>query len=264
MAEDVIILIPARMAATRLPGKPLADIAGPADDRPCAGPRRRGRRRPGVRRDRFAQRSPRRSTKAGGRAVMTRPDHASGSDRIFEALQRIARPAPRSSSTCRATCRRSIPPISARRSRRSPIRRSTSRPSRPRSARREERTNPNVVKVVGTPVGAASRRLRALYFTRATAPYGDGPLYHHIGLYAYRRAALERFVRLPPSPWSGARSSSNCARSKPACGSMSPSWRRCRSASIRRTISKSRAPCWRNADLTTPTLEGRAPSREPA
>ena len=62
----------------------------------------------------------------------------------------------------------------------------------------EERTNPNVVKVVGSPIGP--RRLRALYFTRATAPYGDGPRYHHIGLYAYRRAALERFVALPPSP----------------------------------------------------------------
>ena len=55
-----------------------------------------------------------------------------------------------------------------------------------------------MVKVVGTPV--APGRLRALYFTRATAPYGEGPLYHHIGLYAYRRAALERFVELPPSP----------------------------------------------------------------
>ena len=55
-----------------------------------------------------------------------------------------------------------------------------------------------MVKVVGTPVGPA--RLRALYFTRATAPSGDGPLYHHIGLYAFRRAALERFVALPPSP----------------------------------------------------------------
>ena len=55
-----------------------------------------------------------------------------------------------------------------------------------------------MVKVVGSPVGAG--RLRALYFTRATAPCGDGPRYHHIGLYAYRRAALERFVALPPSP----------------------------------------------------------------
>ena len=61
-----------------------------------------------------------------------------------------------------------------------------------------EKINPNVVKVVGTPIG--ENRLRALYFTRATAPWGDGPLYHHVGLYAYRRAALERFVALPPSP----------------------------------------------------------------
>src|SRR5207245_2787394 len=61
-----------------------------------------------------------------------------------------------------------------------------------------ERDNPNVVKVVGTPV--APNRLRALYFTRATAPYGEGALYHHSGLYAYRRAALDRFVALPPSP----------------------------------------------------------------
>jgi 3-deoxy-manno-octulosonate cytidylyltransferase (CMP-KDO synthetase) len=60
-----------------------------------------------------------------------------------------------------------------------------------------ERTNPNVVKVVGSPIG--TKRLRALYFTRATAPAGEGPLYHHIGLYAYRRTALERFVALPPS-----------------------------------------------------------------
>jgi 3-deoxy-manno-octulosonate cytidylyltransferase (CMP-KDO synthetase) len=61
----------------------------------------------------------------------------------------------------------------------------------------EERTNPNVVKVVGTPL--EGNLLRALYFTRATAPWGDGPLYHHIGMYAYRRSALARFVSLPPS-----------------------------------------------------------------
>ena len=55
-----------------------------------------------------------------------------------------------------------------------------------------------MVKLVGSEV--APGRLRALYFTRATAPSGDGPLYHHIGLYAYRRRALARFVALPPSP----------------------------------------------------------------
>ena len=54
-----------------------------------------------------------------------------------------------------------------------------------------------MVKLVGTPVSPT--RLRALYFTRAKAPYGAGPLYHHIGLYAFRRAALERFTALPPS-----------------------------------------------------------------
>jgi 3-deoxy-manno-octulosonate cytidylyltransferase (CMP-KDO synthetase) len=64
--------------------------------------------------------------------------------------------------------------------------------------REDEKTDANVVKVVGSEV--APSRLRALYFTRATAPSGDGPLYHHIGLYAYRRRALARFVGLPPSP----------------------------------------------------------------
>ena len=63
--------------------------------------------------------------------------------------------------------------------------------------REDERGNPNVVKAV-VPLAPGARRGRALYFTRATAPTGDGPLYHHIGLYAYRRAALERFVALPP------------------------------------------------------------------
>jgi len=64
----------------------------------------------------------------------------------------------------------------------------------------EEKTNPNVVKIVGSPKlldgRLSERHLRALYFTRATAPWGEGPLYHHIGLYAYRRAALERYVAL--------------------------------------------------------------------
>ena len=138
--------------------------------------------------------------KAGGRAVMTRADHVSGSDRIFEALASADPEAPLQYRGQRAgrPADASTPPTSAPRSRRLPIRRSTSPRWRPRSCGREERTNPNVVKVVGSPI--APKRLRALYFTRATAPAGRGPLYHHIGLYAYRRAALERFVALPPSP----------------------------------------------------------------
>jgi 3-deoxy-manno-octulosonate cytidylyltransferase (CMP-KDO synthetase) len=67
-----------------------------------------------------------------------------------------------------------------------------------RITREEERTASHVVKMVGSPLGGG--RHRALYFTRATAPWGEGPLYHHIGLYAWRRDALARFVALPPSP----------------------------------------------------------------
>jgi 3-deoxy-manno-octulosonate cytidylyltransferase (CMP-KDO synthetase) len=65
-------------------------------------------------------------------------------------------------------------------------------------ARPEDRDNPNVVKIAASTI--APRRLRCLYFSRATIPYGDGPLWHHIGLYAYRRGALDRYMRLPPSP----------------------------------------------------------------
>ena len=139
--------------------------------------------------------------KAGGRAVMTRTDHASGSDRIFEALGR--RPTRSARAEIVVNVQGDLPTLApadiARRARAARrLRRSTSPRWRPRSRGAEERTNPNVVKVVGSPVAAG--RLRALYFTRATAPAGDGPLYHHIGLYAYRRAALARFVALPPSP----------------------------------------------------------------
>ena len=76
-----------------------------------------------------------------------------------------------------------------------------------------DRANPNSVKVVGaaTPV---PRRLRALYFTRATAPWGEGPLYHHFGMYAYRRAALERFVALRAFAPGGARAARAAARAR--------------------------------------------------
>jgi 3-deoxy-manno-octulosonate cytidylyltransferase (CMP-KDO synthetase) len=138
--------------------------------------------------------------KAGGEAVMTRPDHASGSDRIHEAVQMVDPDRgievivnlqgdlptldPKLVRACVAALREGeadIGTIAAE------------------IVREEERTNPNVVKVVGSPLGRGGI-LRALYFTRATAPYGDGPLYHHIGIYAYRRSALDRFVALPPSP----------------------------------------------------------------
>jgi 3-deoxy-manno-octulosonate cytidylyltransferase (CMP-KDO synthetase) len=131
--------------------------------------------------------------------VMTRADHVSGSDRVFEALE-VADPQRRSAIIVNVQCdlptlapadiAAAIGPLADAAVDITTLAAEISRA--------EERTDPNVVKLVGTPVGA--RRLRALYFTRAAAPAGEGPLYHHIGLYAFRRAALARFVGLPPSP----------------------------------------------------------------
>jgi 3-deoxy-manno-octulosonate cytidylyltransferase (CMP-KDO synthetase) len=204
MAESVLILIPARMASIRLPGKPLADIAG----RPMIAHVLDRALESGVGPVYVATDSEQIATavaKAGGQAVMTRSDHASGSDRIFEAMERIG-----GGADVIVNVQGDLPTIDPAviRAALSPLDDQTVDIATLAAEIRvpDERTNPNVVKVVGTPVdppGGAiptgPARLRALYFTRATAPYGDGPLYHHIGLYAYRRAALERFVRLPAS-----------------------------------------------------------------
>ena len=130
---------------------------------------------------------------------MTRADHPSGSDRIFEALG-VVDPNGRAKIVVNvqgdlptldpADLAAALAPLGDPAVDIATLAAEIKHP--------EERTNPNVVKVVGTPVSPG--RLRALYFTRATAPAGDGALYHHIGLYAYRRSALERFVKLPPSP----------------------------------------------------------------
>jgi 3-deoxy-manno-octulosonate cytidylyltransferase (CMP-KDO synthetase) len=194
---EALVLIPARMASARLPGKPLAEIAGvpmivhvwrrasearigpvvvATDSRDIAGAVER----------------------AGGRAVLTRADHASGSDRIHEAVglvdaqgrfDRVVNVQGDLPTLDPAAIRASVAPLD------DPEVEIATLAAEIR--RDEERTNPNVVKVIGTEV--APGRLRALYFTRATAPYGEGPLHHHIGLYAYRRSALARFVSLPPS-----------------------------------------------------------------
>jgi 3-deoxy-manno-octulosonate cytidylyltransferase (CMP-KDO synthetase) len=194
----VITIIPARMASTRLPGKPLADIAGlPMIVHVL---RRAQEARTGevvVATDSEAVFAC--VDKAGGRAIMTRTDHVSGSDRIAEALAAVD---PEVSCGIVLNVQGDLPTIEP-----ADIRAALAPLADPavdiatlaaEIVRTEERDNPNVVKVVGSPL--SPNRLRALYFTRATAPFGDGPLYHHIGLYAYRRAALERFVALPPSP----------------------------------------------------------------
>jgi 3-deoxy-manno-octulosonate cytidylyltransferase (CMP-KDO synthetase) len=195
---DTLILIPARMAATRLPGKPLADIAGlpmivhvlRRAEAAAIGPVVVATDSPAI--EAAVQ-------QAGGRAVMTRSDHASGSDRVFEAAG-IVDPAGRAAIV--VNVQGDLPTLA-------PTDIAAAAALLADQAvdigtvaaeitRAEERDDPSVVKVVGSPAGPA--RLRALYFTRATAPSGEGPLYHHVGLYAYRRRALERFVALPPSP----------------------------------------------------------------
>jgi 3-deoxy-manno-octulosonate cytidylyltransferase (CMP-KDO synthetase) len=196
--RDVLILIPARMASTRLPGKPLADIAG----EPMIVHVLRCAQAAGIGPVAVATDSPEIAAcveKAGGRAAMTRGDHASGSDRIFEALRSVD-PAGRAEIIVNlqgdlptlppADIAATLTPLADPAVDIATLAAQITEPG--------ERRNPNVVKVVGSPV--APRRLRALYFTRADAPAGEGPSYHHIGIYAYRRAALIRFVALPASP----------------------------------------------------------------
>jgi 3-deoxy-manno-octulosonate cytidylyltransferase (CMP-KDO synthetase) len=193
-----VVLVPARMASTRLPGKPLADIHG----EPMIVHVWRRAVEAGVGPVVVCADTPEvvaAVEKAGGRAVLTRPDHASGSDRIYEAICEFD---PQGRHDVVVNVQGDLPTIEA-----SAVRAALAPLEHPDVdiatlaaliRREEERTDPNVVKLVGTEIGATRRR--ALYFTRATAPWGEGPLFHHIGLYAYRRAALERFVKMPPSP----------------------------------------------------------------
>lgn len=192
-----IVLIPARMAATRMPDKPLADIGGEpmivhvlrraleADIGPVA----------------VACDDPRVAAvveQAGGTAVLTRPDHPSGSDRIFEAIGALD---PDGRHRRVVNLQGDLPTVDPKTIRACLALLDDERVDIGTACavitEERERSDPNVVKVVGSPV--TTDRLRALYFTRATAPHGEGPLHHHIGLYAYRRDALARFVGLAPS-----------------------------------------------------------------
>jgi 3-deoxy-manno-octulosonate cytidylyltransferase (CMP-KDO synthetase) len=197
-AKFPLTVIPARLASTRLPDKPLADIGGRAMivrvwERAVAaglGPVLVAAAEPAIVAAIHA---------AGGEAVLTDPDHPSGSDRIWEAVQRFD-PAGRHDAIINVqgdlptidpdTIRAALQPLAD-----SAVDIATLGVV---ISEESERENPNVVKAVvelkpGASIG------RALYFTRCTAPWGDGPLLHHIGLYAYRRDALARFVTLPPA-----------------------------------------------------------------
>ncbi|RTL53621.1 MAG: 3-deoxy-manno-octulosonate cytidylyltransferase [Bradyrhizobiaceae bacterium] len=196
--NNTLILIPARMAATRLPGKPLLDIAGkPMIAHVVARAKEAAAGRAVVATD--SQEIAAIVRAHGGEAVMTRADHPSGSDRIHEALETLDGAG---AIDTVINLQGDLPTIAP-----DDIRAVTTPLKDPAVdiatlaaiiRKDEEHTNPNVVKIVGSPIGPD--RLRALYFTRATAPYAEGPRYHHIGIYAYRRAALKRFVALPPSP----------------------------------------------------------------
>jgi 3-deoxy-manno-octulosonate cytidylyltransferase (CMP-KDO synthetase) len=173
--SDPLILIPARMAATRFPGKPLADIATDAPEIMHV------------------------VEQAGGIAILTSTEHLSGSDRINEAADLID---PDGNHDVVINLQGDFPTITPEAIASAIIPLSDPAVDIATLAAEitdeEEKTAPSVVKLIGTPAGP--NRMRALYFTRATAPTGDGPLYHHVGIYAYRRAALKRFVSLPASP----------------------------------------------------------------
>ena len=194
-----IVVIPARMAATRLPGKPLADIGGRAMilrvlDQALAAGIGPVAVAAGDAEIVEAVRN------AGGTAVLTDPALPSGSDRILAALGELDPGrrhdavinlqgdmpfvAPAVLSACAGLLERQpscdIATVVAAES--SPA----------------DRTNPDVVKAI-LALGEGEGAGRALYFTRSTL-HGDGPVWRHIGIYGYRRAALERFNATPPSP----------------------------------------------------------------
>jgi len=203
-ALNPIVVIPARLAATRLPLKPLADIHG----EPMIVHVWRRAMAAGVGPVLVACAEAAVAeaiTRAGGNAVLTRPDHPSGSDRIFEAVERVD---PDRAFDTVVNLQGDLPTIDPA------VVRAVLAPLADPAVDiatlaatitiPEERTNPSVVKAVAgfpdAPGAAGLRIARALYFSRASVPSGDGPLYHHIGIYSYRRAALARFVALPPSP----------------------------------------------------------------
>lgn len=195
--KNPIVMIPARLDASRLPDKVLADINGA----PMVVHAWRRGMETGIGPVVVAAAAPAIAEaveKAGGKAVLTDPDLPSGSDRIHQALTRLD---PDRTYDAVVNLQGDLPNIGP-----AQVRAAFDLLSDPavdigtlaaEIVNPEDRDNPNAVKAV-FPCPPGARRGRALYFTRATAPYGNGPLYHHFGLYAYRRAALERFVSLPP------------------------------------------------------------------
>lgn len=193
-----IILIPARLGSTRLPGKVLADIAG----EPMIVHVLRRALASGLGPVAVACGEPEVAAAiraAGGQAILTDPDLPSGSDRIFAALQEID---PAGEYQAIINLQGDLPAIAPD---------YLAQVLRPLAAgydigtlvapvtTPEEAQASSVVKCVCA-FTSPSEVVPALYFSRNAVPSGEGPLWHHIGIYAYRREALAKFVSLPPSP----------------------------------------------------------------
>jgi 3-deoxy-manno-octulosonate cytidylyltransferase (CMP-KDO synthetase) len=191
-----IVLIPARMASTRLPNKPLADIHG----EPMIVHVWRRAVEANIGPVTVACGEPeivRAVEKAGGHAILTRASHPTGSDRIFEALERLD---PGGRHDAVVNVQGDLPTVDPR-----TVRAAFEALSDPEAdigtvcalvGSEHEKTDSAVVKPV-VAFAAGQTVARAHYFSRATVPSGEGPIYHHIGLYAYRREALKRFILLP-------------------------------------------------------------------
>ena len=194
-----IIVIPARMSSTRLPGKPLLDIAGESmivrawrqAVKAGCGPVLVAAAEEEIRSE---------IRRVGGDAVLTDPALQSGSDRVHQALLRHD---PQGRFDCVINLQGDLPALNpaAIRAVGSALEQSGADIATLAALIRDavDRDNPAVVKAVAA-WNAEATRGRALYFTRARVPFGDGPLFHHVGIYAFGRAALARFVALPVSP----------------------------------------------------------------
>jgi 3-deoxy-manno-octulosonate cytidylyltransferase (CMP-KDO synthetase) len=200
-SEDAtIVLIPARLASSRLPDKPLAQIAGlpmivHVWRRACEaaiGPVVVACAEAAIAEAVVAH---------GGEAVLTEPSLPSGTDRIFEALSRCD---PERRFRRVINLQGDLPTLdpAAVRATLAPIDRLGTEMGTLVVPTDDvaDKANPNVVKAVVSFEAGEAGLGRALYFTRASAPFGDGPVFHHIGIYAYRREALERFAALGASP----------------------------------------------------------------
>lgn len=194
-----IILIPARLASTRLPGKPLADIAGLPMIVHVLNRARKANIAP-VTVACAEQSIADAIIAAGGTAILTDPDLPSGSDRIFAALQTVD---PDGAHDVIIDLQGDLPGIDP--GFLSAVLRPLENPEYDIATlvapitSDEEAGAPSVVKCACA-FAEGANTAPALYFSRSRIPHGEGALWHHIGLYAYRRAALARFVALPESP----------------------------------------------------------------